>query len=179
MPRGQALLKTPWMNFTFDFELNFAYCPFRNFFLLSRVLCLPQLLHLCRAQHDSPPPFQFHLCFIQSRPLTQQKGLGPLRHPFYSWSSDFHMLQVLHGPVGTDAEPCALQLQLYLRYLNPVGTMWACFLLMVGLLQQLLSESKDAASVRQRQSVGMVHFKLHLCHLDLILSTLICNLRHS
>lgn len=56
MPCGQALLKTPWMNFTFDFELNFAYCLFRNFFLLSRFLCLPQFvtLSLCIAQHDSP-----------------------------------------------------------------------------------------------------------------------------
>lgn len=157
MPCGPAPLKTPWRNFTFDFELNFAYCLFRNFFLLSRFLCLPQFvtLSLCRAQHDSPPLFQF-LCFIQSRQLTQQKGLSPLRHPFYSWSSGFHKLQVLHGPVGTDAEPCALQLQLYLRCLNPVGTVRACFLLRVGLLLQLLLENKVSASVRQRQSVGMV-----------------------
>lgn len=58
MLRGQALLEPPWMNFAFDFELNLRYCVFRHFFLLSRFLCLPQLvtLSLPRVGHDFPPP---------------------------------------------------------------------------------------------------------------------------
>lgn len=65
--------------FTFDFELNFAYCLFRNFPFV-KILCLPQFvtLSLHRAQCDSPP-LLVHLGFIPSRPFDSAERSGPVK----------------------------------------------------------------------------------------------------